>query len=325
MGNSRSREGRLAEQRQRHTQAGPVGANMYGAGVRMDASRLRGRSRHDVQAPISTTERRTMPVRNQVNIRQESLRLVSCLSDDSSQSYFLEFAFDAERACTVEVFYNAKEVVSRTGALLEIQGTGTASGSSPIDFPAGLGQKFGADRSRHSFNIRSCPPGCLYFNSASSATCPIVIQISAIVEPEVGNSAVTEGEHPQSQTVFATFLAPPEVDGAHGVKVVAKKIQIAGQNLEIQELYGLQDSSVAVGESGEASESAPTAECVICMSAPPDTAILPCRYVALRAFSCMLLFGAAQAKPGHSRSSQTYLCALSLSTCLPGTVMFNRI
>jgi E3 ubiquitin-protein ligase MGRN1 len=82
--------------------------------------------------------------------------------------------------------------------------------------------------------------------------------------------------------------------GDWGVKVLKQKIQVDGLTYELQEIYGI-DGSVASaqpkhdGADGELMPGAikdeldmpDGAECIICMSEPRNTTVLPCRHMCL--------------------------------------------
>ena len=68
----------------------------------------------------------------------------------------------------------------------------------------------------------------------------------------------------QSQLTYASITR--HADGTASVKVLKQKIQVLGAAYELQAIYGM-------GEDGTGDDA-----CVVCLSAPKNTTVLPCRY-----------------------------------------------
>lgn len=86
-----------------------------------------------------------------------------------------------------------------------------------------------------------------------------------------------------AQTTYAQIER--KEDGSYGVKVLKQMIWVEGMRYELQEIYGIENSGGGStydgGDTGK--------ECVICMSEPRDTTVLPCRHmvrILLRSPSC---------------------------------------
>ncbi|KAK8833425.1 hypothetical protein WA577_000390 [Blastocystis sp. JDR] len=71
------------------------------------------------------------------------------------------------------------------------------------------------------------------------------------------------------QSLFV-YCAARVVNGSPKIKVITQKCQIQNRGFFISEMYGLGDLSKSDNESKE---------CVICMTNPRDTCVLPCRHV----------------------------------------------
>ena len=315
MGQSASRREerarQLAEQRARHS-GGPVAADLYGGGVRPALEYMPSASAGaGTRLMAPTTESKTKAVKSQINLRKNSLRLVKEDAADGAGGggrYCIEFEVDAHHPYEVELFYMATEHVDANGMLRGFDSLATASGGSPAHrprFAAGLKQPFKASDVRQWFDAGLAgsadddPSRQLFFDRDSSTRCPIVVQLTVLDEDgvEAGADDTTAGgsggqvhvgqvDRRQGQTVFVTFTGSKE-GGVSGVRLVAKKMQIDGQNVEIHELFGLgeaADASAAAAAAGgdagaDANDDQGLAECVICMCEPPDTAILPCRHM----------------------------------------------
>lgn len=119
-------------------------------------------------------------------------------------------------------------------------------------------------------------------------TFPLIIRMEALTDEGRAQSKSLEevpvgGELPpwvQSQTTYAWV----EKDGEEWVaRVVKQKLWVKGEQYELQEIYGMEQSRApAVGMPAvEGFEDIDGNECVICMSAPRDTAALPCRHMCM--------------------------------------------
>jgi hypothetical protein len=127
---------------------------------------------------------------------------------------------------------------------------------------------------------------------------PVVVRLEAVTDEGRAEGRTMEGLEPgcelpswvQSQTTYARVVK--EEDGTLGLRVLKQKIWVKGESYELQEIYGMeQNRGVAMGTpTGPVSAPAQTAdgfedvegnECVICMSAPRDTAALPCRHMCM--------------------------------------------
>eukprot|EP00899_Mesostigma_viride_P002660 jgi/Mesvir1/12395/Mv00568-RA.1 len=94
---------------------------------------------------------------------------------------------------------------------------------------------------------------------------------------ELGPPGCSTPDWCPSQTTYAMLV--PDGDGFK-VKVVKQKIWVEGVSYELQQIYGI-DSSPATGvpASGDAADS--NKDCVICLSEPRDTTVLPCRHMCM--------------------------------------------
>jgi E3 ubiquitin-protein ligase MGRN1 len=66
-------------------------------------------------------------------------------------------------------------------------------------------------------------------------------------------------------------------DGDYRVRVVKQIIWVNGTRYELQEIYGIENS----GPSSGFDDSDTGKECVICLSEPRDTTVLPCRHMCM--------------------------------------------
>ncbi|KAL5995882.1 hypothetical protein ACLOJK_025955 [Asimina triloba] len=205
-------------------------------------------------------------VRNAINVHKDTIRLVA--DEQNPDAQLVLFAFDALGDGSFTIHYFAKE--------------GHGGSFSPqypdippikIPFQKGLGQKFhqpsgsGIDLGFFELDDLSKPAAGVVF--------PLVISAEACSPslPTDGQTSQPPSSSPHAQITQAVI--EKKDNGEFKVKVVKKVLWVDGVCYELRELFGIASSSEA-----EFDDSDPGKECVICMSAPKDTAVLPCRHMA---------------------------------------------
>lgn len=85
----------------------------------------------------------------------------------------------------------------------------------------------------------------------------------------------------QSQSTFATVLKDEE--GKWSCRVLKQTIQVGARSFELQEIYGIDQSANGGNETAKADDLDEDGgrECVICMTDPRDTTVLPCRHMCM--------------------------------------------
>jgi len=88
----------------------------------------------------------------------------------------------------------------------------------------------------------------------------------------------------QSQSTFAT-LGGLDKGGTLVIKPLKQKIQVGSTAYELQEIYGI-EGQAADGAGGseddfDDADEKSRSECVICMTDPRDTTVLPCRHMSM--------------------------------------------
>ena len=231
---------------------------------------------------------RTQTIRNDVNLKKNTLRLVRDASAPSR--YHLEFTFDAAAPCNVSVYYAASERIDKSGKLT-ITPLKESGAHPPEARGKGLNQQF-RTRDSHALDTSLYAPSELQpvagdAKAGVAARFPIVVCLEATgsASAQPTNSTVT------SQTTFAK-LSAPDADGTLTVLPMKQKIQVGSHSYELQEIYGISDGAGgAAAGGGEAVADADGAadgegvensrECVICMTEPRDTTVLPCRHMCM--------------------------------------------
>ncbi|RHY30579.1 hypothetical protein DYB32_006978 [Aphanomyces invadans] len=230
----------------------------------------------------------TTTVRNEVNLKKQSLKLVAL----DSATARLEFVFDAGKPCTVTLFLDAIETI-------DDEGNSTFTSQKPANgsmkdwggqvFPAGLGQSFASVP----LSLADWTPSQLIYDGKSS-TFPLVVEITVVADASVASRT-------QKQATFIMF--PPATGSSpplRKVQVIKQKVEVLGQTYELQEIYGMEGAACcttttndtmgnatapALSTSAVETDVIDGAECIICMCEPRNTTILPCRYTFSIAFT----------------------------------------
>lgn len=132
-----------------------------------------------------------------------------------------------------------------------------------VKFEKGLSQKFkqpsGTGIDLSSFQEEGLP------NDSDSGVYPLAIKA------EASSSGDTDSRSTNSQITLAVFDKDRE---EYNVKVVKQILWVNGMRYELQEIFGIGNSL-----EHEFDENDPGKECVVCLSEPRDTTVLPCRHM----------------------------------------------
>lgn len=201
-----------------------------------------------------------MTIRNDVNVKKETLRVEP--DEENPGGFLVAFTFDATAPGSITVMFFAKEdldcnlIVTKERLLKAVT----------VPFQQGLGQKFrqpagtGIDFSM--FDESELTKG------GDAEVYPLVVKAEACLlnngeQEQAGNSQIT-------QAVF-------EKDrGQYQVRVMKQILWVNRMRYELQEIYGIGntvDGDFDGNDSGK--------ECVICLSEPRDTTVLPCRHMCM--------------------------------------------
>ena len=121
--------------------------NIFLEGMRPELAHLNNPQRPAPQAQLQ----RTFTIRNDVNLKKNSLRLVA--DEEHPERYHLEFVFDAATECGVTVHYAATEISGEQRPRFVPLKEGT---SHPKEYrPKGMGQTF---RTRRHSRVTPPPP-----------------------------------------------------------------------------------------------------------------------------------------------------------------------
>eukprot|EP00039_Didymoeca_costata_P000827 m.47409 g.47409 ORF g.47409 m.47409 type:complete len:508 (-) comp10497_c0_seq2:151-1674(-) len=210
----------------------------------------------------------TNTIQSLVSLNKETLRLVHHADsradgeDSKLHEVHLEFSFDADVPCNVEVHFFATE---------NTDAAGITRYSSKLSWPArryeaGLGQKY--SHPNPALRLSSYTEDEMFLEKCAPRFYPIVIEIKA----EVDHSK------PHIHSTFATFDGSMETLGSMSVKPLIQRLSVDGLTLVLKEIYGIERKD----DEEEADEFADdNTECVVCMSDVRDTMALPCRHLCL--------------------------------------------
>lgn len=215
---------------------------------------------------------KAVTIRNDVNARKETLRVEP--DEENPGKFLVAFTFDATAPGSITVMFFAKEdvdcnlIVTKESLLKAVT----------VPFQQGLGQKFrqpagtGIDFSM--FDESELTKG------GEAEGYPLVVKAEACPlnngEPEQdGNSA---GNSQITQAVFG------KIKGHYQVRVMKQILWVNSTRYELQEIYGIGntvDGDFDGNDSGK--------ECIICLSEPRDTTVLPCRHMCMCSGCAQLL------------------------------------
>eukprot|EP00232_Nephroselmis_pyriformis_P001147 CAMPEP_0182913596 /NCGR_PEP_ID=MMETSP0034_2-20130328/38122_1 /TAXON_ID=156128 /ORGANISM="Nephroselmis pyriformis, Strain CCMP717" /LENGTH=335 /DNA_ID=CAMNT_0025050323 /DNA_START=115 /DNA_END=1118 /DNA_ORIENTATION=+ len=230
-------------------------------------------------APAPETQR-TQTIRNDVNLKKGTLQLVQSPTDPDL--YYATFLFDAAKPCSVSVFFGVTEESSEKCML--------RAGKVPFG-PRLFYSKSGKDglgqthEQEARFGIRKSQLTEQDMESVDNYF-PLVVRLETVraegrqLDAPPGSPLET---WVQAQSTYAKIFA--KEDGGLGVRMLKQKIWVEGVSYELQEIYGIEPQSTVGGEDGEDMGR----ECVICMSEPRDTTVLPCRHMCMCAGCAQML------------------------------------
>ncbi|XP_065855768.1 probable E3 ubiquitin-protein ligase LOG2 [Euphorbia lathyris] len=223
-----------------------------------------------MQAPAPYMEhQKAVTIRNDVNLKKESLRVEA--DEENPGKFLVAFTFDATVAGSITVFFFAKEgedcVLTPTKENILPPVT--------VNFQQGLGQKFrqpsGTGIDFTMFEEREL------LKEGEMDVYPLAVKAEASTsannqEGEEGNAAAVSGST-NSQITQAVF----EKDkGQYQLRVAKQILWVNEMRYELQEIYGIGNSV-----EGDVDANDPGKECVICLSEPRDTTVLPCRHMCM--------------------------------------------
>ncbi|ONK63722.1 uncharacterized protein A4U43_C07F18240 [Asparagus officinalis] len=222
--------------------------------------------------PQYVEQQEAKTVRNDVNVHKDTVRLA--LDHQNPDHYLVSFVFDATLDGSITIYYFAQE--GANGDLSPVY----ADMHAPKRFPfqKGFGQEFhqpagsGIDLGFFELDDLSKPLNGDIF--------PLVIYAEAcpqtqLMDEQVGNCKTATCAQITQAIIQKSNNEPFQA------KVVKQILWANGERYELQEIFGIADSVEAEAESNDDNAHDMGKECVICLSEPRSTAVLPCRHMCM--------------------------------------------
>ncbi|KAK4583281.1 hypothetical protein RGQ29_026176 [Quercus rubra] len=207
---------------------------------------------------------KAVTIRNDVNLKKESLRIEP--DEENPGRFLVSFTFDATVPGSITIIFFAKE-----GEDCNLTPMKQDLAPVTVQFQQGLGQKFRQ------------PSGTWMDFSVFEETellkvgdvdvYPLAIKAEANPVNENGTDGNPIPASMNSQITQAVF---EKEKGEYQVRVVKQLLWVNGMRYELQEIYGIGNSV-----EGDVDGNDPGKECVICLSEPRDTTVLPCRHMCM--------------------------------------------
>jgi len=195
----------------------------------------------------------TTAIKVNVNLNKDTIHLIR--DESNPNMYRVQFVYDSCTPCVIKVYFMAKE------ALGLIQGR---TEFTPVSGEKGFGVVF-TQPPDQAFDLSPYKPDELSATVASTMF-PIAITLHSLPEEPLKNDPTI-----LHQITFATLLHC--ADDSYAIKVISQKIVNHGQVYNLHDIYGLDYTGERETEGSR--------ECVVCMSEPRDTTILPCSHMCL--------------------------------------------
>ncbi|KAJ4893235.1 putative E3 ubiquitin-protein ligase LOG2 [Raphanus sativus] len=212
---------------------------------------------------------KAVTIRNDVNLKKESLKLEP--DPDCPGRFLVSFTFDATVSGRITVIFFAKE--SEECVL-----TATKEDVLPpitMDFEVGLGQKF-KQPSGTGIDFSVFEDSEL-FKTAEADVYPLAVKAEAVAAaPPSGDGEESLG----SKNAQITQAVYEKDKGEIKIRVVKQILWVNETRYELQEIYGIGNSVDGDDDSADDAND-PGKECVICLSEPRDTTVLPCRHMCM--------------------------------------------
>ncbi|KAF5191768.1 E3 ubiquitin ligase protein [Thalictrum thalictroides] len=222
-----------------------------------------------VPPPPYVDHQKAKKIRNDVNVHKDTIKIE--VDEDNPECYLVSLTLDALVDGSITIFYFAKEGVDCNFMPLYPD----AHMSVRVPFQKGLGQKFrqpsgtGVDLGFFELDDLSKP-------SPGEDVFPLVILAEACL-PLLSNDEQFDQPRPSTSNAQITqAIIEKNNVGAFQAKVIKQILWVDGVRYELREIYGIAKSEETSFDDSDGGK-----ECVICMSEPKDTAVLPCRHMCL--------------------------------------------
>lgn len=215
--------------------------------------------------PPYVEHQKAVTIRNDINLKKESLHMEQ--DEENPGQFLVAFTFDATVAGSITVVFFAKEAEdciltpTKENLLAPVM----------VHFKEGLGQKF---RQPSGTGIDfSMSDETDLLEVADMEVYPLAVKAETSPVIPSGSEGQAESGTANSQITKAVF---EKERGEYKLKVVKQIVWVNRMRYELQEIYGIGDST-----DGDFDGNDPGKDCVICLSEPRDTTVLPCRHMCM--------------------------------------------
>ena len=198
-----------------------------------------------------------------IGILGNELRLVR--SKSKKNLWSLAFKYDAAIPCEVTVYFAAKELASADSSRAPAFSVPSAAG--PLVVNCNAGQQVEFVQEQHSMEHHFDPKKHSLEHEGNYY--PVVVQL------------VSGGATPQTSLYYGSLagFAPTSSEEA-SITIVKQGIEVGGTFHILQEIYGLSGSRrEATGGDDATKELQAESECVVCLTDPKNTSLMPCRHL----------------------------------------------
>ncbi|KAJ4771825.1 RING/U-box superfamily protein [Rhynchospora pubera] len=221
--------------------------------------------------PPYVEHQKAVTIRNDVNIKKETLKIEPDEQDPTK--FLVSFTFDATVAGSITIYFFAKEGT-------ECNLTCTKEDLKPvtITFSEGLGQKF-RQPSGTGIELYSFPDSELSKDDKEMEVYPLAVKADASPpgeEKEGEKDCAIPGNKKSHNSQITQAIFEKRDNGSYQVRVVKQILWVNEIRYELQEIYGIGNSVEGDNDGND-----PGKECVICLSEPRDTTVLPCRHMCM--------------------------------------------
>lgn len=211
--------------------------------------------------PPPATTQATVRVRNDVTLCKDTLRLEHV----GASRYALHFAVNAQTACRVHVALCANEHVDADDNTVRLDEHVVPRTSGAREVVVTRGQQrcvtFAGD---DALDLSALSAAQLVHHRGTTYW-PLVIVLTRVPDDE--DDAKDDGASVEALLTYAAF-APAAADGARALTILRQKARVGAKSFVLEEIFGL-----------DACQSADSVECVVCLAAPRNTTIYPCRHM----------------------------------------------
>ncbi|KAL0922759.1 hypothetical protein M5K25_006775 [Dendrobium thyrsiflorum] len=219
-----------------------------------------------VAPPPYVEHQKAKTIKNDVNLHKDMIRLEADVLNP--EEYLVSFVYDAVVDGSVTIYYFAKEGANCSFSSIEEDIYKPRS----YPFEKGTARRF-CQPSGHGIDLG--------FFDLESLSKPVNGEVfPLVIYAKACGPTLMDGQSVQSAaTRLQITLAVIEKNntGAFEVKVVKQILWFDGERYELQEIFGLANSSEAIDDADDDIGK----ECVICLSEPRNTAVFPCRHLCM--------------------------------------------